>query len=139
MLDVGCGGGAASIPLAPNASTLIGVDSSPEMLAAYARAAAGVAVAHHKVLGGWPGVAEEVPTADVVVCRNVVYNVAEIVPFVTTLSAHATRRVVVETHPTGTRPWLSLPSGASSGGWTGPTVRMPTSSSACSPRSASMR
>ena len=130
--------GAASIPLAPNASTLIGVDSSPEMLATYARAAAGAAVAHHEVLGGWPGVAEEVPTADVVVCRNVVYNVAEIVPFVTTLSAHATRRVVVELTD-GTRPWLSLPSGASSGGWTRPTVRMPTSSSACSPRSASMR
>ena len=96
VLDVGCGGGAASIPLAANASILIGVDSSLEMLAAFARAATGAEVAHQEVRGDWPGVAGEAPIADVVVCRNVVYNVADIAPFVTALSAHATRRVVVE-------------------------------------------
>jgi SAM-dependent methyltransferase len=96
VLDVGCGGGAASVPLAPKASILIGVDTSPEMLAAFARAATEAGVGHQEVRGDWPGVAAEAPVADVVVCRNVVYNVADIAPFVAALSAHATRRVVVE-------------------------------------------
>ncbi|HEX2700313.1 MAG TPA: hypothetical protein VHM89_08950 [Acidimicrobiales bacterium] len=42
-------------------------------------------------------------TADVVVCHNVFYNVADLVPFASALNAHARFRVVVELsadHPT---------------------------------------
>ena len=96
VLDVGCGGGAASIPLAPPARHLIGVDSSPEMLEAFAAAAEAAGVGHREVLGEWPAVACEAPLADVVVCRNVVYNVADITLFITALSTHASNGVVVE-------------------------------------------
>jgi SAM-dependent methyltransferase len=96
VLDVGCGGGAASIPLAPPARHLIGVDSSPEMLASFAAGAEAAGVTHREVPGEWPAAAFGVPPAEVVVCRNVVYNVADIAPFVTALSAHAIHAVVVE-------------------------------------------
>ncbi len=96
VLDVGCGGGAASIPLAPPAVSLTGVDALPAMLSSFAAAAEAAGVAHDEVLGDWPAVAVTVPVAGVVVCRNVVYNVSEIVPFLEALSAHATHRVVVE-------------------------------------------
>jgi hypothetical protein len=66
------------------------------MLASFARAADAVGVAHREVLGEWPKIAGRVGQADLVVCRNVVYNVADIVPFVTALSARAARRVAVE-------------------------------------------
>ena len=42
------------------------------------------------------------PEADVVVCHHVAYNVAQIVPFLEALNAHARNRVVLElpmTHP----------------------------------------
>src|SRR5262249_53234074 len=48
------------------------------------------------VRGRWPEVADRVPPADVVVCHNVFYNVADLAPFVAALTAHARRRVVVE-------------------------------------------
>jgi SAM-dependent methyltransferase len=102
VLDVGCGGGAASVPLAPPASHLTGVDASPEMLEAYARAAGAASVPHTEVLGSWPDAGDRTTRADVVVCRNVVYNVAGIAPFLTALTDHATRTVVVElteSHP----------------------------------------
>ncbi|MDQ2725720.1 MAG: class I SAM-dependent methyltransferase [Actinomycetota bacterium] len=96
VLDVGCGGGAASIPLVPPATALTGVDPAPEMLAGFATAAEDAAVAHQEVQGRWPDVADQVPDADVVVCHHVVYNAADIAPFVVALSDHARRLVVVE-------------------------------------------
>jgi 2-polyprenyl-3-methyl-5-hydroxy-6-metoxy-1,4-benzoquinol methylase len=96
VLDVGCGGGAASVPLVPPATALIGVDSSAGMLDTFAHAAEGKGVDHVEVLGQWPEIADRTPLADVVVCRNVVYNVAPIVTFVTALTGHASKRVVVE-------------------------------------------
>ena len=65
VLDVGCGGGAASVPLAPPTTELIGADSSPEMLDSLARAAAAGARGHTTVLGEWP-VANRVGGADAV-------------------------------------------------------------------------
>jgi SAM-dependent methyltransferase len=106
VLDVGCGGGAASMALVPQARHLTGVDTSPGMLASFAAAAQEAAVGHREVLGEWPAVAVVVPAADVVVCRNVVYNVVDIAPFVTALSMHATRRVVIEL--TGLHPSVAL-------------------------------
>lgn len=103
VLDVGVGGGAASLPLAPPAGLLVGVDQGDDMLEAFTSGAARRGVRSQVVAGRWPDVAPEVPVADVVVCHHVFYNVGDLVPFVAALTDHARHRVVVEMtgeHPT---------------------------------------
>jgi len=102
VLDVGAGGGAASLPLCPPAAKVTAVDQSVGMLGAFADLAEKLGVDHAEVEGLWPDVAADVGPADVVVCHHVLYNVGELVPFVTALTNHARRRVVVEitaSHP----------------------------------------
>ncbi len=113
VLDVGVGGGGASLPLAPPAARLVGVDQSADMLESFAIAAEARGVAHEEVQGSWPDVSAQVVPADVVVCHHVAYNVADLVPFVAALTARARRRVVLELtaqHPqTSSNPlWLEL-------------------------------
>jgi len=96
VLDIGCGGGRAAMALVPPAAHVIGVDHQAGMLEQFAAAAAERGVAHQEVLGDWPDSSPRTPVADVVVCHHVAYNVAEIVPFLEALTAHARRRVVVE-------------------------------------------
>jgi 2-polyprenyl-3-methyl-5-hydroxy-6-metoxy-1,4-benzoquinol methylase len=104
VLDVGSGAGAASLPLLPRCTALTAVDTEPDMLdllADRARAAT-PRIQPRLVAGRWPDVASEAGTADVVTCHHVVYNVADIRPFLTALTAAARRIVVVEmtaTHP----------------------------------------
>lgn len=102
VLDVGCGAGAASLPLCSRASLVVGVDSSPAMLEEF-REGAGLAGARVEVVEGlWPDVAEGVAPADVVVCQHVLYNVPDLEPFARELDRHARRRVVMvitERHP----------------------------------------
>ena len=105
VLDVGCGGGIAAFAVVPPATVVIGVDHQQEMLDMFQRNAAGrgVQVATH--LGFWPAIASEVGSADVVTSHHVVYNVPDIVPFLTELARHAHRRVVLELpthHPLST-------------------------------------
>ena len=88
VLDIGIGGGAMSRPLRPTAGRVIGVDSQESMLAGCG--------ADETVLGRWPDVAASVEPVDVVVCGHVVYNVADLDPFVRALGAAARGRVVVE-------------------------------------------
>jgi SAM-dependent methyltransferase len=108
ILDVGAGGGRASLPSAGQAGQIVAVDESEAMLQVFAAAATHARITHREVLGRWPDVATAVEPADVVVCANVVYNVWDIVPFIEALADHAKRRVVIEmtaTHPlTGTAP-----------------------------------
>ena len=102
VLDVGSGGGRAAFALVPPAATVVAVDHQTEMLDAFAEAATARGVTHHEILGDWPDVADETPICDVVVCHHVAFNVADIVPFLEELNAHARRRVVLElpmTHP----------------------------------------
>lgn len=111
VLDVGCGAGAASLPLAAPApglplagqpSTLVGVDEGEHMLAAFAERAARLGVTAETVAGRWPDVAGATPSADVVVCSHVLHNVPDLTAFAAALTDHARRRVVVElteTHP----------------------------------------
>ena len=102
VMDVGCGGGAGGLALVPPAGLVIGVDESAGMLETFATAATQHEVAHRAVQGRWPDVADDAGTADVVVCHHVLYNVADLPPFIRALSAAAQRRVVVEitaTHP----------------------------------------
>jgi SAM-dependent methyltransferase len=109
VLDVGCGGGAATVALGRRGRTVVGVDPSPAMLDAF-RVRVGARwrrVRTHE--GRWPEVAAggAVARCDVVVCHDVVYDVAELGPFVRALTTHASRRVVVvlpQVHPLS---WLT--------------------------------
>ncbi|MDQ3783081.1 MAG: SAM-dependent methyltransferase, partial [Actinomycetota bacterium] len=91
----------------PRAGLLVGVDSGPGMLEAFASRAEVAAVDHREVAGQWPDVAAACPAADVVVCHHVLYNVAELIPFSYALTARARERVVVEL--TGVHPlvWMA--------------------------------
>jgi SAM-dependent methyltransferase len=96
VLDVGAGGGAASLPLAPPAGILIAVDESQAMLDVFAQGADRSGARHTEIVGRWPDVAPGTPNTDVVVCHHVVYNVGDLAPFLAALTGHAERRVVVE-------------------------------------------
>jgi SAM-dependent methyltransferase len=96
VIDVGVGGGAASLPLAHRAGLMTGIDTSGPMLEGFREAAASAGVEARVVLGLWPDVAAKIPLADVVVCNHVLYNVRDLEPFVAALDSHARRRVVVE-------------------------------------------
>jgi SAM-dependent methyltransferase len=96
VLDVGCGGGRSSLPLGGVVTHVTGVDESGAMLAQFASAAAARGIPAVTVQGRWPDVAASVGMVDLVVCHHVAYNVADIVPFIEALTAHARRRIVVE-------------------------------------------
>jgi SAM-dependent methyltransferase len=103
VLDVGCGGGGSSMPLARVVTRFTGVDEQPGMLANFMTAATQRTVPAIAVVGKWPEAADRVERADVVICHHVVYNVGDIEPFVRALTASAVKRVVVElpqVHPT---------------------------------------
>lgn len=96
VLDVGCGGGRATVALIPPVTKAIGVDQQPLMLDRFAAAVAAAGASPETILGEWLQVAPRAPRADVVVCHHVAYNVAELVPFAKALTEHAKRRVVLE-------------------------------------------
>lgn len=107
LLDVGCGAGAGSLPLAANASRIIGVDFDARMLDAFRNLAAELQVAVELIEGRWPDIASTTPTADVIVCHHVLYNIPDIVPFVQALTARATRRVICELTAEHPRAWMN--------------------------------
>ena len=107
VLDVGAGAGAASLALVPRVGRIVAVDPSEEMLAAFTELAAGAGVASETVPGSWPDVAPTVRPADVVVCHHVLYNVADLGPFVRALDDHARARVVIEIPTEHPRAWLN--------------------------------
>lgn len=96
VLDVGCGAGAASLPLGSKAGCLVGVDESEELLTAFAERAPRLGAQAVPIAGRWPDVAADVPVADVVVCSHVVFNVPDLDRFVVALTGHARRAVVLE-------------------------------------------
>jgi SAM-dependent methyltransferase len=96
VLDVGCGGGRGAFGLTPPAVRVIGVDHQQPMLDVFAEEAGRRGVAVEIVLGDWPDVSERTPSADVVVCHHVLYNVQALEPFARALDSHAHRRVVLE-------------------------------------------
>ncbi len=96
VLDVGSGAGAASLALLPRCTMLTAVDAEPDMLDLLAERARAAGVPARLVPGRWPDVAAQAGTADVVTCHHVLYNVPEIEPFLTALTAAARRIVVVE-------------------------------------------
>jgi len=106
VLDVGSGAGAACLPLLPRCTGLTAVDSQADMLDLLARRAEAAGLQPRLVTGTWPAAARAAGRADVVTCHHVSYNVPEIEPFITALTAAARRIVVVEM--TAAHPLVSL-------------------------------
>ena len=96
VIDVGAGAGAASLPLLDIAGSLIAVDTDAALLTELRAQAETHADKVRTVVGRWPDAAAKLPVADVVVCHHVLYNTADLQPFVAALDAHAHRRVVIE-------------------------------------------
>jgi 2-polyprenyl-3-methyl-5-hydroxy-6-metoxy-1,4-benzoquinol methylase len=106
VLDVGCGAGAACLPLAPRMTGLTAVDSDEAVLGLLTQRAAAAGIDAQATVGRWPDIAPKVAVANLVTCHNVIYNVPDLGPFVDELTSHARRRVVVET--TAVHPLTSL-------------------------------
>jgi SAM-dependent methyltransferase len=96
VLDVGSGGGRASMALVPPSAHLVAVDQQQGMLEAFADAGRQRRVRCEVYRGDWPDIEATVPVCDVVVCHHVAYNVADIGPFLQALDRHAHARVVLE-------------------------------------------
>jgi SAM-dependent methyltransferase len=106
VLDIGSGAGAACLPLLPRITALTAVDADADMLEQLSQRAAAAGVVARTVPGRWPETAALAGPADVVTCHNVLYNVAEVAPFVTALTGSARRTVVAEM--TAQHPLMSL-------------------------------
>lgn len=106
VLDVGCGGGDASLALAGVVTHVTAVDQQADMLELFAADAAARGVAHRTVRGRWPDVAADAGEADVVLSHHVLHNVVDLPPFLLALSAAARRGVVVEMLAEHPMAWL---------------------------------
>jgi hypothetical protein len=98
VLDIGAAAGATSLPLLGRAPVrkLTAVDADTELLSRFDTRARSLGLAARVLEGRWPDVAGQAGVADVVVCGNVLYNVADLGPFVHALTASARRAVIVE-------------------------------------------
>lgn len=106
VLDVGCGGGRASMAVAGAAGSLIGVDHDPGMLEVFTADCTARGLEHRTVLGAWPDVAAAAGTADVVVCHHVGYNTVDFAPFLSALTGAARSGVVMELTASHPMAWL---------------------------------
>ena len=61
VLDIGVGAGAASLPLHPRCSLIVGVDSSADSLAEFQRQAAHIGAPVRTMQGDWPALANRAP------------------------------------------------------------------------------
>jgi SAM-dependent methyltransferase len=94
VLDVGGGAGRYALPLALRCERATVVDPSPAMIAQFREGAREAGIENvSAVEAGW--MEAEVEPADLVLCANVVYGVADIEPFLSKLDAKATDRVAV--------------------------------------------
>jgi SAM-dependent methyltransferase len=106
VLDVGCGGGSASLAVADHAGLLVGVDHNPGMLEVFGADCAARGVPYRTVLGEWPSVAEEAGRAAAVLCHHVGYNTVDFPPFLAALTGAARVGVVMELTAQHPMAWL---------------------------------
>ncbi|MGH8928582.1 MAG: class I SAM-dependent methyltransferase, partial [Acidimicrobiia bacterium] len=104
ILDVGAGMGRASLALARAGHPVTAVERNQAMLAGLREASAGFLV--KVVEGSWPEVAETVGPHEVALSAHVVYDVAEIGPFLAALVDRAAKGVVIELAES--HPWTHL-------------------------------
>ncbi|HSR16416.1 MAG TPA: class I SAM-dependent methyltransferase [Gemmatimonadales bacterium] len=105
LLDVGAGTGRISLPFAARGHRVTAVEKDQGMAEALRAAAQGVARLSI-VEQAWPDAAARAGMHDVVVSAHVVYDVAEITPFIVGLHRAAGRGVVLEV--TRRHPWAPL-------------------------------
>ncbi|WP_279581409.1 class I SAM-dependent methyltransferase [Fodinicola feengrottensis] len=106
VLDVGAAAGATSLPLAGRAAVtaVTAIDTDTALLNAYATRATNLELPARCLRAGWPDAAVNTEhhdptaglTADVVLVGNVLYNIADLPPFIHALTRHARRTVIVE-------------------------------------------
>jgi SAM-dependent methyltransferase len=106
VVDVGCGGGSASLAVAEHAGPLTGVDHDPGMLEVFSADCTARGVEHRTVLGEWPAVADHAGIADVVLCHHVGYNTDDLPPFLVAMTVGARRGVVMELTAQHPMAWL---------------------------------
>ncbi len=106
VLDVGAGTGRLSLPLAREGYRLTAVERDHGMIAGLRRQTARIGGGVSVIEGSWPAAAAEAGRHDVAMCAHVVYDVADVVPFLAALNAAAHRAVIVEMTPQ--HPWWSL-------------------------------
>lgn len=104
VLDIGAGAGRASLPLAASGHRVVGVERDPAMAAALRQEAEEAGVDYRVVEGSWP--CEVDGPFDVVMAAHVVYDVADLTPFVKAMAAAASTAVVLEL--TDAHPWVPL-------------------------------
>lgn len=108
VLDVGAGRGRASLPLADAGHRLIAVERDAGMTAGLRADAGERGLSVEIIEGSWPSAAVEIGAVDVVMSAHVVYDVHEIVPFLSAMQDHAHEAVVIEL--SDTHPWAGLAS-----------------------------
>ena len=112
VLDVGCGGGDATFALVGPLRSATGVDQQQDMLDLFTAGAAARGIDAATVRGTWPDAARSVPGGaggrrhDVVVSHHVLHNVVDLPPFLSALTAAASRGVVVEMLSRHPMAWL---------------------------------
>jgi len=106
LLDVGAGAGRASLPIAARGHPLTAVERNPAMAQALRSEAEAAGVAVQVIEGSWPEVAGGAGLHDVVLSAHVVYDVADLAPFLQAL--HEAARVAVVLEAGDRHPWASL-------------------------------
>ncbi len=104
LLDVGAGGGRFALPLAERNWRVTAAEPSDGMRAVLAEAVSERSVTLDILSLRWPPPGGNLPRADVALCANVLYDVADLAPFVAALDRAARQAVVVYlplTHPVG--------------------------------------
>ena len=94
LLDVGAGGGRLALPLALTCSAVTAVEPSPSMCAVFRETADEFNIRNVSIIeSDWLNAASE--PADVILCSNVLYVIADIGAFIRKLDSHARRLVLV--------------------------------------------
>ncbi|MFQ5592800.1 MAG: class I SAM-dependent methyltransferase [Anaerolineae bacterium] len=95
VLDVGAGTGRQTLQLAPYVGHVIAVEPSPAMREFMAREVEQRGLTNVEIVAErWQDA--QVPVVDIVVCANVLYDVQDLVRFVSKLAAHASDACFIE-------------------------------------------